>query len=44
MDEKQIDLLRKIGLEFDYLKQLSEEQIIEIEDKVGDYYTFIVQN
>ncbi len=32
MNEKQIDLLLKIGLDFDYLKPLSDEQIIEIEE------------
>lgn len=44
MNEKQIDLLLKIGLDFDYLKPLSDEQIIEIEEKLGDYHTSIVQN
>ena len=43
MNKEQIDFLNKIGLCFDYSMPLSDEQIIELEDKVGDYYTCINQ-
>ncbi|MDY3118189.1 MAG: hypothetical protein SOW18_01475 [Peptoniphilus sp.] len=33
------DLLGKIGLHYDYSSKLSDEQVAEIEDKVGDYLT-----
>lgn len=44
MNEEQINFLKRIGLDFDYSKSLSDEECIKIEEKVGDYYTFISQN
>ncbi|WP_353106247.1 hypothetical protein [Acetoanaerobium noterae] len=44
MNEEQINFLKRIGLDFDYSKTLSDEECIKIEEKVGDYYTSISQN
>ena len=37
-NEKQVALLQKIGFEFDVLGDLTDEQILEINEKVEDYF------
>lgn len=35
---KEIDFMKKIGLNFDF-SSLSDDEFIEVESTVGDYYT-----
>lgn len=37
LSKEDIDLLKKINLDYDYENKLTEQQIIDIEDKVSDY-------
>lgn len=39
LNSKEIELLNKIGLNYDFSKRLSLEQVIMLEDKVGNYLT-----
>ncbi|MGE5627819.1 MAG: hypothetical protein ACM3X7_06845 [Solirubrobacterales bacterium] len=37
-NEKQIELLNKIGFDFNVSGPLTDEQILEIDDKVSNYF------
>lgn len=39
-NEKQIELLNKIGFDFNIMGELSDENILEIDDKVSDYFAY----
>lgn len=39
LNSKEIELLNKIGLTYDFSKKISLEQGLRVEDKVGDYLT-----
>lgn len=39
LSEQEIDLLRRIGLDFDYSKKLTDEEAVMLEERVGDYLT-----
>lgn len=39
-NEMQIELLNKIGFEFDVTGILSDDEIMEIDDKVSDYFAY----
>lgn len=39
LNSKEIELLNKIGLNYDFSKKLSWEQGLTVEEKVGDYLT-----
>lgn len=39
-NEVQIELLNKIGFNFDVTGVLSDNEIIEIDDKVSDYFAY----
>lgn len=37
LNEKELKLLKKIGLNYDYSKTLSDEEAVKVEEKAGDY-------
>lgn len=39
MNQKQIDLLEKLGIKYDPDRRCTAEELAEIEDKVGNYLT-----
>jgi len=39
-NEKQIELLNKIGFDFDVTGDLSDDEIMEIDEKVSDYFAY----
>ena len=39
-NETQIELLNKIGFDFDVTGILSDDEIIEIDEKVSDYFAY----
>jgi hypothetical protein len=39
-DEDQINLLNKIGFDFDITGDLSDDEILEIDEKVSDYFAY----
>ena len=39
LSEQEMDLLRRIGLDFDYSKKLTDEEAVMLEERVGDYLT-----
>ena len=39
LNSKEIELLNRIGLNYDFSKKLSWEQGVTVEEKVGDYLT-----
>lgn len=39
-NKQQIELLNQIGFNFDILGQLSDDEILEIDEKVSDYFAY----
>lgn len=39
-NKEQIELLNKIGFDFDVTSELSDDEIFEIDDKVSDYFAY----
>lgn len=39
-NKEQIELLNKIGFDFDVTSELSDDEILEIDDKVSDYFAY----
>lgn len=39
-NKEQIELLNKIGFDFDVTSKLSDDEILEIDDKVSDYFAY----
>lgn len=39
LSEQEMDLLRRIDLDFDYSKKLTDEEAVRLEERVGDYLT-----
>ena len=39
-NKEQIELLNRIGFDFDVTSELSDDEILEIDDKVSDYFAY----
>ncbi|AGI38489.1 hypothetical protein ODU73_000417 [Thermoclostridium stercorarium] len=38
-NEEQLKIIKKLGLNYDLIQDLSDDECAELEEKVGDYYT-----
>lgn len=39
-NKEQFEVLNKIGFDFDVTSELSDDEILEIDDKVSDYFAY----
>jgi len=38
-NEAQLNVLKKLGLDYDSTQDLSEDELVDLEERVGDYLT-----